>query len=184
MGKLCIKCNTLLNSENQTWYRSKNYIHKCNSCIKSEKRKWAKENYSKTNVAARSRKHKEKLQRTDPIKYTCSQMASSSKKRATALGMPHDLDTNFLISIAPEICPVLHKEIKYGGGEKTKYSASLDKINPNLGYTKSNVRIISNLANVMKNEANREELQAFSKWIIESQTCPIDVQILSVTGVI
>ena len=43
---------------------------------------------------------------------------------------------------------------------------SLDKINPKKGYIKGNVCIISMKANVMKNNATREELENFAANII------------------
>lgn len=42
---------------------------------------------------------------------------------------------------------------------------SLDRINPNLGYVPGNIRIISNLANMMKSSANLEQLKKFYKNI-------------------
>jgi len=68
-----------------------------------------------------------------------------------------------------EYCPLL--EIKLNWGQTTNEGGrnidtpSLDRINPNLGYVPGNVRIISNLANMMKSSATLEQLQTFYKNI-------------------
>lgn len=63
----------------------------------------------------------------------------------------------------PEICPVLGIPIICGTrGRKggTPNSPSIDRIEPFKGYTRGNVRIISNRANTLKNDATIEELDA------------------------
>ena len=68
----------------------------------------------------------------------------------------------------PDQCPILDIELKYGGGEKTKQSASLDRVIPERGYTKGNVMVVSQLANLMKNEATPEEMLTFAKWVLRN----------------
>lgn len=165
--KKCNSCDVVLSRDNFKWYRAKNYIWKCNDCMREEKRLDARKarKGNKQHHRERSLRYNAKLKNEDPVKYTCRQMLSSSKKRASALNMDHDIDTDFLISIANAICPILGENIKYGGGEKTKFSASLDRIDSKKGYTKDNVQIISNLANMMKNEATEIELIKFANWV-------------------
>lgn len=166
--KRCSKCKDILSNENFKWYRAKNYIWKCNACLNEEKKKQAREYRSKDLAGSRNRSlaYSYNLKKSNPVKYTCQQMLSSSRKRANALNMDNNIDTDYLISIAPEKCPVLLINIKYGGGEKAKNSASLDRIDSSKGYTKDNVQIISNLANMMKNEADSNELINFANWVL------------------
>lgn len=168
--KNCIICGAVLNADNTTWYRQKNYIHKCNDCDRAEKTNQAREKRRKDPSAAneRSRKHREKVKTQNPVKYTCEQMRSSATKRAKALGFDLDITTDYLSSIAPHNCEILGIKLKYGGGIKTKASASLDRMNPKFGYIIGNVQIISNLANMMKNEASSDELSMFAEWVMRS----------------
>ena len=165
--KTCIKCDVLLNDNNFSWYRAKNYIWKCNECVRAEKATQAKIKYKNNPEIGRaiSLKSLHKTKEVSPIKYSCKQMLSSSKKRASALNKPHNITTDYLVSIAPKQCPVFGWELKYGGGQKSKQSPSLDKIDPRKGYTRDNVQIISLLANLMKNEATPEELKLFAQWV-------------------
>lgn len=61
-------------------------------------------------------------------------------------------------------CVYLGVELVYGAGGQR--CASLDRIIPALGYVPGNVRIISGLANAMKNNATREQLLTFAENVI------------------
>ena len=92
-----------------------------------------------------------------PTQYTPEQkMLKRSKSRALQKGYEHNLD---LSDIAiPTHCPLLGIKLEVGVGGCTPYSPSLDRIDPNKGYIKGNVWVISNKANSIKNNATPEEL--------------------------
>lgn len=64
-----------------------------------------------------------------------------------------------------EICPLLNIPLNWKDGPRDKDTPSLDRVIPELGYVKGNVRIISNLANMMKSYASAQELLTFSENI-------------------
>lgn len=70
-------------------------------------------------------------------------------------------------------CPYLGISLEYGNTKSTNNSASLDRINPQLGYVKGNIEVISQLANQMKSSANKEQLITFAKSILKQNnlTC-------------
>lgn len=88
------------------------------------------------------------------------QMLMRAVRRSRETGVNCDLDISDII--VPDICPVF----KVPMIRKTRYAASLDKINPKLGYVKGNVQVISKLANVMKQDSSKEELRLFAEWVI------------------
>ena len=55
--------------------------------------------------------------------------------------------------------------MNWNHGPRVKNTPSLDRIIPEKGYVKGNIRIISNLANMMKSYASNEELRTFAKNI-------------------
>lgn len=78
------------------------------------------------------------------------------KSRSKLKGIPFDLDITYiqeLLDNTPE-CPLLKVPFTEGS-----YTQSLDKIIPELGYTKGNVWIVSYRANSIKNDASLEELR-------------------------
>lgn len=167
--KSCISCGVELSKGNYTWYKAKNYIHKCNPCSNKEKsaqkkRRMQDPSYRKS-VSERSARAMEKLRDADPVLYSCRQMCASAKKRADALGLERDVTPEFLKTKALETCPILGVKIKYGGGERSMDSASIDRINPSKGYTKDNVHVVCLLANLMKSSAQIDEMIRFAGWV-------------------
>lgn len=67
--------------------------------------------------------------------------------------------------IVPEVCPVFGTPFVKG----TIYCATLDKINPSLGYVKGNIQVLSKKANMMKSNASKEELEQFAKWVLDNE---------------
>lgn len=59
-------------------------------------------------------------------------------------------------------CPILGKKLEIG----TRYTYSLDKKDPNKGYTKDNVWVISGIANAMKWDSSAEERVLFANWVL------------------
>ena len=77
------------------------------------------------------------------------QMVRSAKSRALAKGIPFDLAPQDVVF--PEVCPVLGFPLAISPtGHPWDASPSLDRIRPELGYMKGNVRVISHLANAIK----------------------------------
>lgn len=90
---------------------------------------------------------------------------STAKKR----GIPFDISVeDFEI---PKECPLLNIPLTCSVGEgRLDSTMSLDRILPELGYVKGNVRIVSDLANRMKNSASPEQLVTFAKNILKELT--------------
>ena len=85
----------------------------------------------------------------------------AAKARAKKKGIPFDITIEDFI--LPEKCPLLEIPLTVGYGNSQENSYSLDKIIPDLGYVKGNVWVISNKANMIKNNASLEELKLLVK---------------------
>lgn len=83
------------------------------------------------------------------------------KAKAKQHGIPWDLEIDDLDW--PNKCPYLDIELNYNSDKRADNVASLDRIIPEKGYTKGNVQIISNLANMMKTCATKDQILTFSK---------------------
>jgi hypothetical protein len=96
---------------------------------------------------------------------TTIEMLSGAKSRAKEKGLPFDLDLEFLRSIITDTCPIFGFEFAWDNTRQSHDSPTLDRIVPELGYVKNNVRILSNLANTMKSNATPKQLHKFADWI-------------------
>lgn len=88
-------------------------------------------------------------------------LVRAAKARAKKKGIPFDVTIEDFI--LPEKCPLLEIPLTVGYGSSQENSYSLDKIIPDLGYVKGNVWVISNKANMIKNNASLEELKLLVK---------------------
>ena len=67
----------------------------------------------------------------------------------------------------PEFCPVLGIKLAAVGRSRNDPAApSLDRIIPELGYVRGNVRVISNRANSLKSNATADELIRVANWVV------------------
>lgn len=85
----------------------------------------------------------------------------AAKARAKKKEIPFNITIEDFI--LPEKCPLLEIPLTVGYGNSQENSYSLDKIIPDLGYVKGNVWVISNKANMIKNNASLEELKLLVK---------------------
>ena len=78
-----------------------------------------------------------------------------------------NIDFNITLEdiIIPEFCPVLGIKLFRSKGRKTGNSPSLDRFDNSKGYIKGNVRVISERANHLKNDATISELEAIIKYM-------------------
>lgn len=99
--------------------------------------------------------------RMDPVAKRLHTLRERSRKR----GVPFDLDYEYLNNLITADCPVFKVPIKFNVGRACRWSISIDRIKPELGYVKGNIVVMSKLANAMKQDASPQELLAFAAWI-------------------
>jgi len=78
------------------------------------------------------------------------------------LGIPFNIE--FKDITLPIYCPVLGLELNYSNSKPLNNSPSVDRVIPQLGYIKDNIRIISMRANLLKKDASPEELEKIAKY--------------------
>lgn len=97
---------------------------------------------------------------SNPIKY----LLKNTKKRAVEKNLPIDITEEDII--IPNVCPVLGIPIIIGNSLKNRdNSPSIDRVIPNLGYVKNNVRVISFRANSLKKDGSIEEFEKIIQYI-------------------
>lgn len=91
-------------------------------------------------------------------------MVTRAKHRADNKGVPFAITSEDVAYT--DVCPILEITLNWEGGARDSNTPSLDRVIPELGYVPGNVRIVSNLANMMKSSATIEQLRIFTKNII------------------
>jgi hypothetical protein len=95
-------------------------------------------------------------------------MHKDAKARAKKRAIPFNIEVSDIN--VPLCCPLLGVLFTHGPTKKKRspspFAPSLDRIRPELGYVKGNVRVISHLANTMKNAATPEQLYRFALNIL------------------
>lgn len=93
-----------------------------------------------------------------------------AKKRGIPVGFDSAVEfAAYVQAIASDRCPVFNKKFVERGSGFSKWSPSIDKIDPKKGYVPGNIQVISVFANKMKQDASQQELQAFAKWVLEKR---------------
>ena len=88
-------------------------------------------------------------------------LLASAKQRSKRKGMAFDIEVSDIQ--IPEICPLLGIPLSQTDGKVSFNSPTIDRIDPNKGYTKGNVWVISFKANMIKNCASFEEFQTIAE---------------------
>jgi len=90
-------------------------------------------------------------------------MWSNARYRASGLGVEFSIEAGDLN--IPESCPVLGIPLSAGSNQGGSYnSATLDRLDPKLGYTLDNTAVISMQANRMKSDCTPEEIMRVAMW--------------------
>jgi hypothetical protein len=89
--------------------------------------------------------------------------------RAKKVGVAFEIDTQWVIDHMPIQCPCCQKPFRQGDstgrGQKAKDRPSLDRIVPELGYTKENTRIICTWCNIIKNDGTEKNHRMIAQWL-------------------
>lgn len=172
--KVCYKCKIEKeNSEFSFFYKinAKNekvsylqaYCKKCSNKTRIEHHQKFKEQYRKNNLKHYHLKGKIR-EKTKRLNNREEYIWKTAKKRAEKLNLPFNIEVSDII--IPSHCPLLGIKFDLTIMKKGDLNGpSLDKIIPELGYVKNNIKIISKKANLMKSNASLEELYNFTKNI-------------------
>lgn len=109
--------------------------------------------------------------KANPVLRQTTHMACSAKKRARKKHLEFNIDSEYVRSLFVTHCPILGIPLEWStfhGNGTVPNSPSLDRIDPVKGYIKGNVWIISQRANVIKNDATHEELKLITKAVGEA----------------
>lgn len=110
----------------------------------------------------------------DDYQYRCKRILSSASFRASKLNVPFNIDLEYLINqwlIQDGRCAISGRIFDTRTPEKFRESRkdapSLDRIKPNKGYTKGNIRFVCYQVNTALHSFGEEALISLCKDIVE-----------------
>jgi hypothetical protein len=139
--------------------------HRAKPEYREYQRRWAKEHSDKIRCYGRRQREnhyetrralEQQASRVARLRHPLRVLLSTAKTRAKRRGLVFDLkETDFLY--LPLFCPVFGIRLRYHNHKQAPDSASIDRINSDLGYVRGNVQIISWRANQLKSDGTAQE---------------------------
>lgn len=99
--------------------------------------------------------------------HSVREKINGARKRAKDSGYEFNITIDDMMPF-PTHCEILGLELDYKvfGNARPENTASLDKVIPDLGYTKGNVRIISHKANRLKSDLDFDTIEKIKAYMI------------------
>ena len=167
--KICTKCE--LEKDLKEFYKTSTtkdgYTYNCISCYQLYRESHREQSVSymkklrETNPEKLNEVKRNSWRNLDPRKKMFQQCLHRAKRK--------HLEFNITIEdiIIPDECPILGLPFVIGIKGDYQQAPSLDRIDPNKGYIRGNIWVLSNRANTMKSNAGKEELIRFSLAILK-----------------
>lgn len=128
-------------------------------CGRCQGREWYKDSRG-SRVCKHCQKARVNLRRRALQKDQSYRLWRNAKERARITGVPFTISVSDVQRVLSRSCPVFGKS--WGPG---RWSASLDRLRPSLGYTPSNIAVISMRANAIKSDATAQEVLQVYRWM-------------------
>lgn len=118
------------------------------------------------NASAKAKESKQKWLQKDPKRAWAVFATGRAKERSLLNGIDFDLTSEYVRSITPDVCPIFGTQFQFIGSKTIRPDlASLDRLDPNKGYTQGNVVVISLKANMIKNAYGSDDIFAVANWL-------------------
>jgi len=180
MEKQCSKCREILPIDNfhKNKSTSDGYAAVCKPCFKifsssyKQNNKQAVSEYNKQYRATHLDTLREKGRAATKSgwhnpKLHPQMLLILVRSRAKKYDIPFNLTVDDIV--IPSHCPILDIPLIPGKGKLHDGSPTVDKINPQLGYVKGNVRVISFKANRLKSDMDAQILRRILAYIEENE---------------
>lgn len=138
------------------------YRGKCRICYNKNVR--CRQELSKTELQVK-KKYREKLLKERPF----ASIVAAIKSRSKTHNIPFNLTESFIENMYKEqngLCYYTNEFMNLN--IKNDNRASVDRVNPNLGYVQNNVVLCRLIVNTVKNKLSKEELFDFCKKVLNT----------------
>lgn len=105
------------------------------------------------------------------VSGAASRLYETSRRRALARGMPFELTSGWIlrqIEAQDQRCAVTGIPFEVNAPAFHPWKPSLDRIDPNGGYTTDNAQVVVLMYNLCKHLGSLEDVQRFARAILQS----------------
>ena len=168
LEKQCSKCKQVLSIENfsKDLSRSNGLRGRCKKCEAQARKQWRESG---------GKEKKQTYYKATPVKTITRALVKNAKHRAKDKNIPFNIDLDYIRSMVGENaelashCPVFGIPLEWScqrnqGRGPHPYAPSIDRIDPERGYVKGNIKIISFRANQIKSDASPSELKLVAAY--------------------
>lgn len=164
MEKSCSVCKLVLpiSEFHKDKGQKSGYKCKCKKCVRAV---WDRYKSSDMYDGRKQRyaDARKRLREDSPVRSWAKTTYYNATGRAKKYGLPIDISIKWLEANAVLECPLLEIPLVYNAEKSLRNSASLDRKDSTMGYTKDNCRVISHLANRIKSNATVDEILLLAK---------------------
>ena len=167
----------ILKKDDSFMKRKREHNKKYKNKHKSQIDKYNAEYRMRPEVVERMREYHQTTKSSESLTSIFKNIARRCKNRAIEKDVPYAITWKDIEELYTTTCPILEIPLNWKSGTgRNDNTPSVDRIIPELGYVKGNIKIVSNLANMMKNSATLEQLKTFTKNILKYMNCEEIVQ--------
>lgn len=135
--RICTKCN--IEKDYSEYHKHKGCKDGVNTVCKECRKPLSQAQYNKSSVEYR--------------------LWYAARGRSLKKGLEFNIEVSDIV--IPAQCPVFGTPFS----RNTEFAASVDRIDPDKGYIKGNIQVMSRRANMLKNDATAEELRLVADFI-------------------
>ena len=124
-------------------------------------------NPQRKTVAEYSRRSRALRLERNPLEFRLKRSLSAAKTRSRLTNVDFDLTLEYLYEIYPkdEMCPILKVPFVWGTRKDKEFAPSIDRMIPEKGYVKGNIKFICYKANRIKSDSTIDILQKLIRYM-------------------
>lgn len=153
----CSRCGKVYAANGEQFYKRRDnglLSSECRSCFRQ-----------------RSSRNQKVRHHAGGVDYHLAYIARSAKLRARKNKLTYDIDARYLASLLQNqngLCALTRVQLTFAKGVgHIPTNASIDRIDPNKGYTKDNVQLVACQVNTMKSNLDIRELAHWCRSVLD-----------------
>lgn len=114
--------------------------------------------------------HKAHIKHRYTLQFWATCLKNKALQRSKTKNLEFDLTKDFILQkLKVGVCEVTKLPLNLNGGKRKPLTPSLDRINPNLGYTQDNVQLVCCMYNFAKSDFTYQDVLQMAEALVENK---------------